>query len=115
MSHSKAVLFRDLVIFQIKLLIDGVKDVVLVPMSIGAAALDMLVPGSRPGHRFYLVIAMGERFDRALNLYAAADRADASKDGLFAGGRADRDTLLGRIEELLLGRQDDGSRSHRMS
>jgi hypothetical protein len=113
MSHSRAVLLRDLVIFQVKLLLDGMKDIVLMPVTIGAAALDMLFPGPRPGHRFYLVISMGERFDRGLNLFAAAERADASKDGLFAGTRAERDTLLGRIEDIVLGPSDRPGRGGR--
>lgn len=103
MSHSKAVLLRDLTIFQVKLVLDGLKDVVLMPLTLGAAAIDIVFPGARPGHRFYLVMALGERFDRWLNLFSASDRADASKDGLFGAGRAGRDTMLGEIEEALFG------------
>lgn len=107
MSHSKAVLLRDLVIFQIKLVLDGLKDLVLMPLTIVAAAIDIVFPGRRPGHRFYLVMALGERFDRWLNLFSASDRADASKDGLFGRGRPGRNTMLGEIEEVLFG---DGRR-----
>lgn len=105
MSHSKAVLLRDLVIFQVKLVMDGMKDLVLMPLTIGAAAIDIVFPGRRPGHRFYLVMALGERFDRWLNLFSASDRADASKDGLFGTGRAGRNTMLGEIDDLLFGRE----------
>ena len=104
MSHSKAVLLRDLMIFQVKLVLDGLKDVVLMPLTIGAAAIDIVFPGSRPGHRFYLVMALGERFDRWLNLFSASDHADASRDGLFGAGRAGRNTMLGGIEDLVFGR-----------
>lgn len=103
MSHSKTVLLRDLVIFQVKLFLDGMKDLVLMPLTIGAAGIDIVFPGRRPGHRFYLVMALGERFDRWLNLFSASDRADASKDGLLGRGRAGRNTMLGGIEELLFG------------
>lgn len=103
MSHSKAVLLRDLVIFQIKLVMDGMKDLVLMPLTIGAAAIDIVFPGRRPGHRFYLVMALGERFDRWLNLFSASDNADASKDGLFGRGRAGRNTMLGELDDLLFG------------
>ena len=104
MSHSKAVLLRDLVIFQVKLVMDGMKDLVLMPLTIGAAAIDIVFPGRRPGHRFYLVMALGERFDRWLNLFSASDHADASKDGLFGKGRAGRNTMLGELDDLLFGR-----------
>lgn len=101
MSHSKAVLLRDLTIFQVKLVLDGMKDIVLMPLTIGAAAIDIVFPGARPGHRFYLVMALGERFDRWLNLFSASDRADASKDGLFGKGRSGGNTMIGEIEEML--------------
>jgi hypothetical protein len=101
MSHSKAVLLRDLMIFQVKLVLDGMKDIVLMPLTIVAAAIDIVSPGRRPGHRFYLVMSLGERFDRWLNLFSASDRADASKDGLFGRGRTGRNTMLGEIEEML--------------
>lgn len=111
MSHSKAVLLRDLLIFQAKLVLDGMKDVVLMPLTIGAAAIDIVFPGRRPGHRFYLVMALGERFDRWLNLFSASDRADASKDGLFGKGRAGRDTMLGEIEEMLFAHDRGAART----
>jgi hypothetical protein len=107
MSHSRIVLVRDLAIFQVKLVLDGMKDIVLMPVTIGAAAIDIIFPGARPGHRFYAIMSLGERFDRWLHLFSASERADASKDGLFGmgragrGGRAGRNSLLGGLEEIL--------------
>lgn len=109
MSHSRAVLLRDLAIFQVKLVLDGMKDIVLMPLTIGAAAIDIAFPGARPGHRFYLVMALGERFDRWLNLFSASDRADASRDGLFGKGRPGRNTMLGEIEDMLF-REESAAR-----
>ena len=101
MSHSRVVLLRDLAIFQVKLLLDGMKDVVLMPVTIAAAAIDIVFPGKRPGHRFYFVMTLGERFDRWLNLFSAADRADASKDGLLGRDRTRTNAMLREIEEML--------------
>lgn len=101
MSHSRFVLLRDLAIFQVKLVLDGMKDIVLMPVTIAAAAVDILLPGPRPGHRFYAVMSVGERFDRWLNLFSASNTADASKDGLFGRGRAGRSSMVSGIEDLL--------------
>lgn len=112
MSHSRVVLLRDLGIFQVKLVLDGMKDIVLMPVTIAAAAVDVIFPGARPGHRFYAVMSLGERFDRWLNLFSASDRADASKDGLFGMGRgvrAGRDSMLGGLEEILARHTDAGT------
>lgn len=106
MSDEKAVLVRDLVIFQIKLALDGVKDLVLAPVSIVAAAADIVFPGEKRGHRFYRVMVMGEKFDRWLNLFGAAEHAETSKDGLFGASRAGSATMLGKLEEMVLGREE---------
>lgn len=106
MNRAKIVVLRDLAIFQLKLMLDGIKDVTLAPVSIAAAAADIVFPGERVGHRFYAVMRLGERFDRWLNLFGPADRADARRDGLFGASRAGSDTLLGRLEAMVLGEEE---------
>lgn len=106
MADDRSVLIRDLVIFQIKLMLDGVKDLILAPLSICAAGLDLVFPGERRGHRFYRVMVWGEKFDRWLNLFGAAEQADAQSDGLFGASRAGSDTLLGKLEAMVLGHDE---------
>jgi hypothetical protein len=103
---ARSVILRDLLIFQVKLAIDGAKDLVLMPVSIMAAAADVLFPGPRPGHRFYAVLRLGERFDRWLSLFSAASSADADAGGLFGASRAGSATLLGRLEAMVLGHEE---------
>ncbi len=102
-SRTRWVILRDLVIFQTKLAMDGLKDLVFMPISIVAAALDLVLPGPRPGHRFYAVLRLGETFDRWLSLFGAATKADATEDGLFGASRAGSPSLLGRLEEIVIG------------
>lgn len=106
---SRGVLIRDLVIFQVKLFLDGLKDVVLSPLSAGAGFLAILTGGhSRWARVFYRVMRVGERYDLWLNLFGAVRRADV--DGLFGGSRAGDATLLGELEELVR-RGDEPRRS----
>lgn len=99
---SRATLIRDLVIFQVKLVLDGLKDVVLSPLSAGAGFLAILAGGdSRWARMFYRVMRVGERYDLWLNLFGAVRRDDV--DGLFGGSRAGSPTLLGELEELIRG------------
>ena len=65
---------RDLLVFQTKLAMDGMKDLVLSPLSLLAALVDLVFPGQKPGHRFYSVLGVGERFDRWLCLFPAAEQ-----------------------------------------
>lgn len=105
-ERGRGVVLRDLLIFQVKLAVDGMKDLVLTPASLGAAALDLLLPGDRPGRRFYAVMRIGERFDRWLSLFAAVEQAEATRDGLFGASPAGAPTLLGALEEIVTGRRE---------
>ena len=99
-SHKK-VMFRDLLIFQLKLVLDGLKDVVLAPLSVVAFLLDVL-PGRRgTGKTFYGVIRAGEKFDRWLSLYNATERADPRTDGFFGESLAGANNLIGKVEEVV--------------
>jgi hypothetical protein len=97
------VILRDLLIFQVKLAMDGAKDIVLMPLAIAAAAFDLLLPGRRPGRFLYAVMRLGERYDRWLCLFGAAEKADALSDGLFGASRAGSRSMLGRLEEIVIG------------
>ena len=99
---SRATIFRDLLIFQVKLALDGLKDVVLAPLSVVAAAVPLAFGPSKDRARmFYGLLRIGERFDLWLNLFGAVERADV--DGLFGGSRAGSDTLVGELEQRIRG------------
>jgi hypothetical protein len=101
---NNRVVLRDLIIFQLKLLLDGLGDVVIAHVALVAVILDLLFPTERKGKRFYAVMARAERFDHWLSLYGSAEAADLEEDGLFGASQAGSDTLLGRLEEIVTGR-----------
>lgn len=76
MSGPRFPVFRDVIVFQAKLVIDGLRDILLSPVSIFAALIDLLVPGDDGGKRFYGVVRFGRRTERWINLFGAADRHD---------------------------------------
>ncbi|MEN8144299.1 MAG: hypothetical protein ABFS14_05050 [Gemmatimonadota bacterium] len=96
------VLLRDLAIFQLKLVLDGFKDLFLTHVALGAALLDLLAR-RKPATRFYSVVRASERFDLWLNLHGASRDAAQNEDGLFGTSEAGADTLLGKIEEIVVG------------
>jgi hypothetical protein len=49
----------------------------------------------------------GEKFDNWLNLFGASTQAATNVEGLFGASRAGADSLLGRIEEIVLGHRED--------
>ncbi len=103
MDPNTKVSIRDFAIFQLKLLIDGLKDGVVFATSFVAFGVDIAF--RRHGRRrfFYKLMKVSERLDLWLNLHSATERADSDMDGLFGVSEAGSDTLLGQIEQLVRG------------
>lgn len=72
---DRTTVVRDVLIFQGKLWLEGFKDVVLIPLSLGAALIDLIFLRSRRGRALYGVMRFGDRFERWVNLYGALDGA----------------------------------------
>ena len=102
---SRKVVLRDFVIFQVKLALDGFKDMVVFGLSIGAIVLDFISGQGRRPRLFYSVVRVSERWDMWLNLHAAAKRLEEedADDGFFGVSEAGSDTLIGQIEQLVRG------------
>jgi hypothetical protein len=102
---SRKVVLRDFVIFQVKLALDGFKDMVVFGLSIGAIVLDFISGQGRRPRLFYSVVRVSERWDMWLNLHAAAKRLEEEEadDGFFGVSEAGSDTLIGQIEQLVRG------------
>jgi len=62
-------LLREVAVFQGKLLIDALKDLVLSPLSLVAGFLDILKATPRRASRFGAIMKAGRDFERHLNLF----------------------------------------------
>ncbi|HEU0015125.1 MAG TPA: hypothetical protein VFQ45_15655 [Longimicrobium sp.] len=100
-----AVLIRDFIIFQVKTIIDGIKDAIVIPLSAIAFLLDLLW-SRRKGRIFYALMGACETFDRWLNLHGAT-KAMRNRDGLFGESRPGDGTMVGDLEGLVRGRDHD--------
>ncbi|MCH1571843.1 MAG: hypothetical protein L7S64_10910 [Longimicrobiales bacterium] len=102
---SRNVTLRDFAIFQIKLALDGLKDLVAFNLSIVAIILDFISGRGKRPRLFYSVVRASERFDRWLNLHSVVLRMDerGSDEGLFGGADEDDDSIVGEIERMIKG------------
>lgn len=93
-------LFRDVAVLQGKLVLDNIKDLVLVPISIGAAAISLFNRDGDTGRQFYHVLHAARRMEDWLDKYGDADRIPAPH---FAQGQEGEsiDTLIDRVEDLV--------------
>lgn len=89
---------RDLLEFQFKLVVDGLKDLTLVHVALGAALLDLFRRDGSPGRRFYGIIRLSDRFDEWLDLHAAVERAPEDTPDLFLNPSRSVDDVLGGLE-----------------
>lgn len=67
-------LIRDTLVFQGKLLMDALKDVILGPASLIATLMDLIDPRPRKDARFYKVLGHGKDASRAINLFEVSAR-----------------------------------------
>jgi hypothetical protein len=102
---TRGITFRDFLIFQVKLVLDGAKDVTVFWISLGAMLLDVIAGKGRRPRLFYSVMRMSEKWDLWLNLHSVVERLDQEEgeDGLFGASEAGTDNLLGQIEQLVRG------------
>lgn len=107
---SRRTTIRDFLIFQLKLVIDGVKDMALIWLSTLALLVDLITGRGEKPRLFYGVMRLGERFDLWLSLYASAADAEDDADGLFGISAAGSPTLVGKLEELVRGGDEPRSR-----
>lgn len=101
-------LVKDVLVFQVKLIVDGFRDLLLVPVSIGAGIMSLVQAGPKPGPQFYELLRVGRRSERWINLFAAAgpEREAESRNDSAATSRtpvpADIDELVERVESFIV-------------
>jgi len=96
--RSRWRLAGDLGVFELKLAIDGLKDIVLAPLAVAAVLADMVMPEKSRGIFLRAVIRIGERFEAWLNLYGVGRRMKA-RSILHEGGS---DVIVDYIESTAL-------------
>src|SRR6266702_1038611 len=65
--------FRDVLVFQLKMLLDNVRDFALMPVSLVAALIDLIFKGKRQGSLFYQVLRWGAHSEEVINVYSAIE------------------------------------------
>ena len=102
-------LVKDVLVFQVKLIVDGVRDLLLVPVSIGAGLMSLMQAGPKPGPQFYELLRLGRRSERWINLFSAAgpepDAGTGRVDPAATPQRpvpVDIDELVNRIESFIV-------------
>lgn len=100
---SRWQLLRDVVAFQCKLVLDGLRDILLSPVSLIAAIAGILTHRREPGVYFYRLLSFGHKTDRWINLF------DTYKDEDVSGEREpSADTFVKHAENIVLKEYEKG-------
>jgi hypothetical protein len=91
---TRRTLIKDVLLLQVKLLLDALRDLALSPLTLAAAAIDCILAGRQPPRYFYAVLRLGERSEHWIDLWSAAR-------GAKARDRENVDALIARVEEVV--------------
>jgi hypothetical protein len=87
----------DVLVLQLKLVLGNLYTLVLIPATLGAAALDLLFKAERHGERFYRVLDWGRKAEGAIGLYNALDRDEESLQHDFTV-----DAIVSQLEAVIV-------------
>lgn len=95
-------LVRDIAVLQVKLVVDGLRDFILVPVSLIAGIISLVKGGDEQATEFYDLLRVGRRSERWINLFGAAERVygpEIDNEPLLPG---DIDALVSRVESFVV-------------
>lgn len=112
---------RDVLVFQLKMLVDNLRDFALMPISLAAALVDLVFRGEREGALFYSVLRWGAHSEKIIDVYsaidppsreAAAGRSDttgqAAESGFAVNPNYTIDGVIARLEGVLVREYEKG-------
>src|SRR5256885_17100615 len=105
-SDERWKFWRDVAVFQLKMFLDNVRDLVLMPVSLVAAIIDLIMKGEREGARFYKVLRWGSHSEEVIDVYSAIKDHDPGK---FKGSPTYTvDAVIARLEGAVVREVEKG-------
>jgi hypothetical protein len=105
-SDERWKFMRDVVVFQLKLFLDNVRDLVLMPVALVAALIDLVLRGDREGARFYKVLRWGWHSEKVIDVYSAIEHHEP---GDFEISKAYTvDGVIARLEDVVVREVEKG-------
>jgi hypothetical protein len=108
-STDRWILARDIGVLQAKLLVDGLRDLLLVPASLITGLVSLLSnKGDKANHYFYQLLDLGKQSEHWINLFGALKNAPADLRQVDPFPQADMDELVGRLETFMVEEHNRG-------
>jgi hypothetical protein len=97
-SNERWKFFRDVLVFQLKMLLDNIRDFALMPVSLVAALIDLIFKGNRHGSLFYQVLRWGAHSEEVINVYSAIK----TEERFRVNPNYTVDAVIARLEDVLV-------------
>ena len=91
---------RDVLVFQLKMLLDNVRDFALMPIALVAAIIDLVFRGEREGALFYKVLRWGSHSEAVIDVYSAIEHHE--KGDFKVSRDYTVDGVIARLEGVLV-------------
>ena len=101
-------LARDVGVLQVKLIVDGLRDFILVPVSLVVGIYSLMQSGRQGDNEFYNLLRVGRRSERWINLFGAADRVRAPEVERVNFPQDDIDSLVSKFEDFVVDEYKSG-------
>lgn len=96
-------LIRDVGVLQVKLLVDGFRDLLLLPAALIAGLLSLAqTSNGKPGPQFYRLLALGKQSEHWINLFGAVSHSPEHCDDESRLGDVDIDDIVTRVETFVV-------------
>jgi len=105
-ADARWAFIRDVLVFEVKLILDNFRDFLLVPASLIAAGLDLCLKGEREGERFYKVLEWGRHSEAVIDVYSCIERGEAGGEDLKHNYTVD--AVIARLESVIVREYEKG-------
>ena len=108
-SPDRRILIRDVLVFQFKLIVDGLRDFFLVPVAFFAGLLSFVnAKDGVPGPHFYNLLQLGKQSEEWIDLFGAMRNAPPEFRGRVNFPEENMDQLLNRLETFVVDEEKRG-------
>jgi hypothetical protein len=108
-SPERWTLLRDLAVLQFKLVVDGLRDIILVPASLIAGFMSIASgKDGRIGTQFYNLLGWGKQSEVWINLFGAVENSPEEIEQPLPFGDQDIDDIVGRLETFVVDEYKSG-------
>jgi hypothetical protein len=94
LSATRKQLIRDVLVLQVKLLLGAARDLALTPVTLTAAAIDLVFSRHQPPRYFHWILRLGERSERWIDTWSAGRQDEEPQ-------RRNVDALLNSVEQIV--------------